>query len=236
MEDQITECFRTGGGVPYDQYHRFHEVMAEESKQTVVMPLLEHILPLAPEIIEKLERGCKVLDFGCGKALAMAALARQFPNSTFYGYDLCEEAIEAGRKQAGDLPNLFLEQKDVAGFDEEGSFDVIFTFDSVHDQADPARVLSNIHRALKDDGVYLMQDIAGSSHVEKNIDHPLGPFIYTISCMHCMSVSLEQGGAGLGAMWGEELAEQMCKEAGFGHFEKKNLEHDIINNFYILKK
>jgi len=134
------------------------------------------------------------------------------------------------------LDNLRFEQKDAAQIEEDETFDVIFTFDSVHDQADPARVLGNIYRALRSDGVYLMQDIAGSSMVENNIGHPLAPFLYTISCLHCMSVSLSQGGAGLGAMWGEELAEAMVREAGFREFEKKTLEHDFMNNFYIVRK
>lgn len=236
VEDQITECFRNGGGVPYERYHRFHEVMAEESMQAVVLPLVDTILPLAPEIIRKLNAGSRVLDFGCGQGRALIMLAERFPQSTFFGYDLCAEAINAGKADAQHLDNLTLEQRDVADVSEKETFDVIFTFDSVHDQADPARVLKNIYQALKPDGVYLMQDIAGSSQVEKNKTHPLGPFIYTISCMHCMSVSLAQGGAGLGAMWGEELAEAMSREAGFTHFEKKTLEHDITNNFYILKK
>jgi hypothetical protein len=65
-------------------------------------------------------------------------------------------------------------------------------------------VLAGIARALRPGGVYLMQDIAGSSRMHENLDHPLGPFLYTVSCLHCMSVSLAQGGAGLGAMWGEQ--------------------------------
>ena len=60
-----------------------------------------------------------------------------------------------------------------------------------------------------------MQDIKGSSHVHKNIDHPLGTFLYTVSCMHCMTVSLAQGGEGLGAMWGEEKTREYLRRAGF---------------------
>ena len=79
-------------------------------------------------------------------------------------------------------------------------------------------------------------DIAGSSHLHKNMEHPLGPFLYTISTMHCMTVSLAQDGAGLGTMWGEELAVQMLKEAGFSRVTVKRLPHDIINNYYISPK
>jgi len=236
VEDDLLECFRNGGGVPYEKYERFHEVMAEDSGQTVVAPLIDRILPLAPGLIPKLEAGARVLDVGCGQGRALVALARRFPRSRFTGIDFSEEAIEMGRAEAGDLPNLALRVKNAADLDEAEAYDVIFTFDAVHDQADPLRVLRNIHRALKADGIYLMQDIAGSSRLENNRNHPFGPLLYTISCLHCMSVSLAQGGTGLGAMWGEECAERMAREAGFREFITKKLEHDPLNNFYILRK
>ncbi len=96
--------------------------------------------------------------------------------------------------------------------------------------------LSEIHRVLKDDGVFLMQDIAGSSKLENNYDHPIVPFMYTISCMHCKSVSLAQNGAGLGAMWGKELACKMLEDAGFVNTRVQQLDHDIINYYYISTK
>ncbi|MFA9407377.1 MAG: methyltransferase domain-containing protein, partial [Candidatus Dadabacteria bacterium] len=123
-----------------------------------------------------------------------------------------------------------------AEIDDVNKYDLITTFDAVHDQADPDRVLSNINNALKDDGVYLMQDIAGSSHVHNNMDHLLGPFTYPISCMHCMTVSLSQNGKGLGAMWGKELATDMLKNAEFTQVEIKELPHDPINYYYIARK
>jgi hypothetical protein len=106
----------------------------------------------------------------------------------------------------------------------------------VHDQKDPAAVLANIHSVLKVGGTFLMQDIAGSSHLEKNIDHPIGPFGYTVSTMHCMTVSLAQGGAGLGTMWGEELAEEMLRDAGFTGIANHKLEHDFINVYYVMSR
>lgn len=236
VEDAILDCFRNGGGVPYERYARFHEVMAEDSGQTVVAPLIEHILPLAPDLGPRLEAGAWVLDVGCGSGHALVTLARHFPRSRFTGIDLSEQAIDRGQAEAGDLPNLTFRVQDASSLDEIGTYDVIFTFDAVHDQADPARVLRHIHRALKPDGLYLMQDIAGSSHLEKNRDHPFAPFLYTVSCLHCMTVSLAQGGVGLGAMWGEECAERLAREAGFREFTIRKLEHDPLNNFYILRK
>jgi 2-polyprenyl-3-methyl-5-hydroxy-6-metoxy-1,4-benzoquinol methylase len=239
IEDKIIECFKNGGGIPYSEYPRFHAVMAEDSGQTVVAALLDYILPLVPNGVEDLRRGIDVLDVGCGSGRALNLLARTYPNSRFIGYDLSEEAINFARDsaRAENLSNVKFEIKDLTSFDLNGDrFDLITAFDAIHDQARPDRVLAGISTALQDDGTFLMQDIAGSSHHHKNIDHPAGPLLYTISTMHCMSVSLAQGGMGLGAMWGEEKAREMLNDAGFKNVQVKRLPHDFQNNFYINKK
>ena len=239
VEDGIVESFEHGGGLPYSAFPRFHEVMAEESGQTVVAALTDHILPLVPGLSDRLEEGIDVLDVGCGSGRAMNLLARKFPNSSFVGYDFSEEGISRARAEAEEhgTTNVRFEVKDVAALEEEkASYDLITTFDAVHDQADPAAVLKGIAGALKDDGVYLMQDIAGSSHHHGDMDHPIGPLLYTVSTMHCMTVSLAQGGEGLGAMWGEQMAKEMLKEAGFTEVEVEQLPHDIVNSYYIIKK
>jgi SAM-dependent methyltransferase len=238
MEDRIIECFRNGGGVPYDEYDRFHDVMAEDSGQTVVPVLLDMILPLAPGVTERLEEGIDVLDIGCGAGRALNVMAERFPNSRFTGYDLSDEAVAMGREEAKNrgLTNLRFEQRDLTTFDEPNSYDLITAFDAIHDQKEPDKVLSGIARALRTDGTYLMQDIAGSSHHHQNMDHPVGPLLYTISCMHCMSVSLAQDGMGPGAMWGEEKADEMLRAAGFDRIEVNKLDHDFQNNFYIVSK
>jgi hypothetical protein len=94
-------------------------------------------------------------------------------------------------------------------------------------------VLERIHAALRPGGTFLMQDIAGHTHLADNREHPLGPFMYTISCMHCMSVSLAAGGPGLGAMWGRELAVEMLNAAGFKEVRVESLPHDPINYYYV---
>jgi 2-polyprenyl-3-methyl-5-hydroxy-6-metoxy-1,4-benzoquinol methylase len=238
VEDQIVESFRRGGGVPYSAFERFHEVMAEDSGQTVVAALTEHILPLVAGLPERLEKGIDVLDVGCGSGRALNLMARKFPNSRFVGYDFSEEAIARARAEAKEhgTTNVRFEVKDAATLDEETRYDLITTFDAVHDQAKPAAVLEGIAGALRDDGFYLMQDIAGSSRLQNNLDHPVAPFLYTVSTMHCMTVSLAQGGAGLGTMWGEEKAREMLEEAGFKKVEVEQLPHDIFNNYFIAKK
>lgn len=238
VEDGIVESFRQGGGIPYSAFPRFHEVMAEDSGQSVLPALLEHILPLVPGLIERLEQGINVLDIGCGRGRALTLLAQAFPNSQFTGYDFSEEAITWAQVQAQQqgLTNLRFQVQDAAVLNESDTYDLITTFDAIHDQARPAAVLRNIFNALKPDGLYLMQDISGSSHVHNNIDHPIGPFLYTVSTMHCMTVSLAYNGAGLGAMWGQEKALEMLAEAGFTNVQIKHLAHDIQNDYYFCRK
>ncbi|MEK6477122.1 class I SAM-dependent methyltransferase [Catalinimonas sp. 4WD22] len=238
VEDKILICFRHGGGVPYEQYNRFHEVMVEDSGLAVVSSLLVDVLPLVPGIIKRLEEGIHVLDVGCGSGKALNLMARHFPNSTFVGYDLCMEPLVTAHQEAVlmGLNNVDFVQQDLSDADIGDKFDFITAFDAIHDQAHPDKVLKGIFNALKDDGHFLMVDINASSVVENNMGHPLGTFLYTISTMHCMSVSLAQGGMGLGAMWGREKAAEMLKEAGFTQVKEHMLEQDIQNRYFIISK
>jgi SAM-dependent methyltransferase len=237
VEDNVLEAFTHGQGVPYSAYHRFHEVMAEESAQTVVAALEDHIVPLVPGLLERLEAGIDVLDVGCGSGRAINALAARFPQSRFAGYDFSEEGVAAARAEAErrGLKNARFVACDVAEMNEPATFDLITAFDAIHDQAKPAAVLANIAKALRPGGVLLMQDIAGTSDVHEDKRHPLGAFLYTISCMHCMSVSLAHGGPGLGAMWGKRVALEMLGAAGFGKVDVQELPHDILNYYYIAR-
>jgi len=241
VEDEIVECFKKGGGVPYARFPRFHEVMAEDSGQSVLSSLESHIVPLVPGLREKLTSGIHVLDLGCGRGRIINRLAELYPKSRFTGMDLSSEAVLSAWEEAAQkkLRNIEFIVTDLSHFDESAeveSFDLIATFDAIHDQAKPLNVLRGIHRALRSDGVYLMQDIKGSSDIHNNMDHPLGPALYTISCMHCMTVSLAQNGEGLGAMWGEEKTREYLAKAGFHAVEKKELAHDIQNNWYVVRK
>ncbi len=240
VEDEVLQCFRHGGGVTYERFPRFHEVMAEESGQSVLPVLESHIVPLVPGLHQRLISGIDVLDVGCGRGRAMTVLAAAYPQSRFVGYDLSHEAISHANAAAADagLTNLRFVARDLSDFDstaEPDSFDFVTTFDAVHDQAKPLNVLKGIRRTLRPDGVYLMQDIRAASHHSGNVDHPLGPLLYTVSTMHCMTVSLAQGGEGVGAMWGEEMTYRYLHEAGFGKVETHTFEHDIQNNWYLVR-
>ena len=238
VEEQIVNCFYHGGGVPYAQYSRFHEVMAEDSHKNVVIALEDQILPLIPGLIERLNKGIEVLDVGCGRGKALNQMASLFPCSRFTGYDICSDVIDKAIEEAESrqLSNVRFLVKDAVQIDEGDRYDLITTFDAVHDQAHPDWVLKNIYRALRPDGIYLMQEIQAATEVSDNFTHPVAPLLYTISCMHCMSVSLAAGGMGLGAMWGREKALELIEEAGFSQIELKQLPHDFVNDYYIIRK
>lgn len=240
VEDDVVECFINGGGVPYERYARFHEVMAEDSAQTVLPFLADQVLPLVPGLADQLRKGIRVLDLGCGRGRALMLLAELFPNSRFTGYDLSPSAIEWAQDRArrAGLANVTYEVRDLSDFDvtaPESAFDLVTTFDAIHDQAQPLRMLKGIRRTLTDRGVYIAQDIKGSSHHHLDCDHPVGTLLYTVSCMHCMTVSLAQGGEGLGAMWGRETAERYLNDAGFASVDVHELEGDIMGSYYICR-
>jgi 2-polyprenyl-3-methyl-5-hydroxy-6-metoxy-1,4-benzoquinol methylase len=241
VEDDVLECFSKGGGVPYSRYPRFHEVMAEDSGQSVLSSLESHILLLVPGLTRRLEEGVRLLDVGCGRGLIPMRLAESYPSSRFVGMDLSGEAIAFAREEAArrGLGNIEFAAVDLSDFDEKAepaSFDVVTSFDAIHDQAKPLSVLRGIYRCLRPDGVYLMQDISGTSRLHDDIGHPLGTLLYTISCMHCMTVSLAQSGEGLGAMWGEAKTREYLTKAGFRSIETRRLAHDIQNNWYVVRK
>jgi 2-polyprenyl-3-methyl-5-hydroxy-6-metoxy-1,4-benzoquinol methylase len=241
VEDEIVECFFQGGGVPYEKYPRFHAVMAEDSGQSVLSSLESHVLPLIPGLTDRLARGIRVVDVGCGSGRILNRLAELYPKSRFTGIDLSREAIEtasgeASKKRLRNIEFIVRDVSDLGVSAEPEWFDFITTFDAVHDQARPLDVLKGIHRSLKADGWYLMQDIRGSSHVHNNIGHPIGTFLYAISTMHCTPVSLAQGGEGLGAMWGEEKTHEYLRIAGFRDVKTNQLAHDIQNNWYVARK
>lgn len=239
VEDRIIDCFRNGGGVGYEHFPRFDEVMAEDSGQTVLGALDGHILPLIPGLHERLCDGIEVLDVGCGRGRALLHLATRYPNSRFSGYDLSDKALGQARGEASarGLDNVRFEHRDLSDFDRDigpARYELVTAFDAIHDQARPQAVLNGVRAVLADDGVFLMQDIRASSRLENNLDHPIAPLLYTLSTMHCMTVSLAQGGAGLGTMWGEELALAMLKQAGFDDVEVHELAHDFQNSFYVM--
>lgn len=237
VEGQIVACFRDGGGVPYAAFTDFQRLMAEDSATTFDAKLVGTVLPLVDGLVDRLRSGIDVADVGCGSGHALNLMAAAFPLSRFTGYDFSDEGLGRGRAEAAakGLTNVRFEAKDAAVLDVQAQYDFITSFDAIHDQARPEQVLAAIRRALRPDGVYLCVDIDASSDLEKNRDHPLGPLFYAVSTMHCMTVSLALDGAGLGTVWGRELALEMLAAAGFTRVDVRNVEGDIVNAYYIAR-
>lgn len=234
----LHERFRHGGGLGYDHFPRFHSLMAEEAAATHDAGLLDVVVPAVSGLHERLTEGTSLADIGCGSGHAINLLARAYPASSFVGYDLGAEAIEVARAEAADwgLANVRFEVRDVAALGEEAAFDVVTAFDAIHDQAFPDLVLAGVAAALRPGGMLLMVDIKAETGVENNLTLPWASYLYTLSLMHCMTVSLADGGMGLGTVWGRQTAVRMLGEAGFANVEVVEIRTDPMNYFYVARK
>lgn len=220
--DAVAECFRTGGGVPYSEYSPdFTEAQDASWRLLYDGLLVKGFLTAVKGLRDRLESGIKVADLGCGTGHAINVMAREYPHSSFVGCDFDEHAIALATAEATDmgLKNARFEVLDVTQFPADPAFDLITSFDSIHDQRDPATTLRRAAAALAPDGIYFMFEPKASSKLEDNIGNPFAPYVYGVSVLHCLTVSLAEGGAGLGTALGEQTARRMLEEAGFTSVE-----------------
>ena len=238
VEDLVVAGFQSGGGVAAEAYSRLDALLGEEKRQLVDDDHVETILELMPGIDLRLAAGATVLDAGCGDGALLTMLARKFPSSTFRGYDVSHAAIRRANERAGeaDLTNIEFAVGDVASLEEPRTYDLILAMESIHEQAFPRLVLSNLNNALRRDGVFLMQEVAASSHVARNVENPFAPMLYALSLMHAVPVALAQEGEALGRMWGEERARQMLSEAGFGKLRFESIATDPLRYYCVAMK
>jgi len=236
---QVARVFREGGGVPYSEYRpEFTDVMDSIGRVVYDGFLIDAYVPLVAGLRERLEAGMRVADVACGTGHALVLLARAFPASTFVGYDLDDGAIARARAEAAgaQLTNVTFEVADAARLDVRTPFDLIFVFDAVHDQVDPRAVLANIHHALTPDGVFFMKEPHGADSLEDNVGNPMAPMLYACSTLHCMTVSLAHGGAGIGTVFAEKLALELLAEAGFTAVEVLVAPGDPADAIYLARR
>src|SRR5215469_7376394 len=204
---QIVQVFREGGGVPYAAFSpEFTDAMDAMGRGVFDTMLVDGYLPLAPGLAETLTAGVRVADWACGTGHALVILAQAFPASTFTGYDLDEHGIARARAEAAGagLTNVTFEVLDVARLTVATPFDVVFVFDAVHDQAEPGTVLTRIHDALVPGGLLFMREPHAADTLAGNLANPMASVLYSVSTLHCMTVSLAHGGAGIGTAFGEQ--------------------------------
>ena len=242
--ESVENGFKTGEGIPYEMYPGFQRFMAQLADAKHRQVLVSQFLPSVEdgEMVKKLREGISVCDMGCAEGVALTLMAEAFPKSRFLGIDISEPSLEKAESMAAEknLPNITFKRQDASAVKQNrdlcGTFDYVTAFDAIHDQTQPMKALEGIHAILKDQGVFSMVDIAASSDLSKNIDHPMGMFLYTVSLMHCMPVGLADEGTGLGMMWGREKAVDMLKGAGFMQVEIKEIPEDPFNLHFFCKK
>jgi SAM-dependent methyltransferase len=235
--EQLRESFRTGIGLPYDAFGPEGARGVERG----FAPWVRHFL--IPQVIDqvaglraRLERGARVADVGCGAGFALIQLARAFPRSELHGFELSQCALERANRNRADagLSNLWFHDVRHKPLAEGAGFDLILTFDCLHDMTHPQEVIAAIRKALPDDGIWIIADIKAHPTFAANVaNNPMASLMYGFSVLTCMSSALsEPGGAGLGTLGlPEDLARRMARAAGFTQFRVIDVDHPV-NAFY----
>jgi SAM-dependent methyltransferase len=235
--DQLIAAFANGGGVPQSAYP--DDVWDGLERYTtgwfenLLVPLW---IPAMPDVQRKLEGGARVADVGCGHGRAAIKLADAYPQATITGYDNFAPAITRAQERAraaGVEERVTFEMRDASLF-LPARYDVITTFDVVHDAVDPDGLLRGIHDALEPDGIYVCLEVNCSDRLEENAG-PLGALFHGFSVLYCMTTSLAGHGAGLGTVGlPEPRLRERATGAGFGAVRRVPLENPF-NNLYELR-
>ena len=234
--DGVAKATRDGGGVRFEEYGEAAVrgiARAQTASQSTF--LVSRWLPAVPGLVPRMHAGLRVADVGCGSGTAAILMAEAFPNSQIAGFDVSALSIETAKSRAAGLSNVEFQEIGIEEVPTNPPFDLITTFDVIHDLADPLAGIGRIRAALADDGAYLMMEPNASSNLEENLT-PRGAMLYGTSTLHCMTQSLAEGGAGLGAAWGRERAEAMAGEAGFGSFQPLEGISNKFSAFYLLTR
>jgi 2-polyprenyl-3-methyl-5-hydroxy-6-metoxy-1,4-benzoquinol methylase len=229
--DDVAKATVEGGGVPLTSYDdRVVKGIDRLNSPGTKLLLTKRWLPAMPDVVARLEAGARVADLGCGSGTAALTMAAAYPKSDVYGYDIDERAIDvaAARARRSGLPNISFERRPLEEL--PSGFDLVTTFDVVHDLSHPQAALAHIRRSVMADGVYLMMEPAAAPSLEGNL-HQRGATIIGFSVLFCLPQSLVGGGLGLGAAWGPVRARELCAQVGFTRFEQLPIENPY-SNFY----
>ena len=233
----MPEAFRTGVGHDYDSHGPEGAVGIERSFEPWNLNfLIPMVIPSLEGVQGKLIAGARVADIGCGSGGAALLMGSTFPKSIIEGFDISKFALQRAeeRKAESHVSNVsFFDPRDNPIADDN-SYDLICTFDCIHDMTHPTEMMKTIRKALKNDGTWLLVDIKAHDSLELNVSkNPMASLLYGISVLSCMSSAMsEDGGEGLGTLGLSAVrAESMAREAGFTQFKKLDVEHSV-NAFY----
>lgn len=233
---KIMEAFRNGGGISYSELGDEIPVAIERFFGPGYRNFLaKEWLASVPGLTAKLEAGATVGDVGCGCGQSTVAMAKAFPKSRVLGIDFHGPSVERARKLAAshNLGNVEFVQAPADQIPRDRKYDLVCSFDCIHDMVSPRATLKAIHEALAPDGVYVWSEPNCSADAHEN-RNPVGRTFHAISPLHCMTISLAFGGEGLGTVIGEQGARALAREAGFSHFEKLPIQNPF-NQFFALR-
>jgi 2-polyprenyl-3-methyl-5-hydroxy-6-metoxy-1,4-benzoquinol methylase len=235
--EEMPESFRTGVGHDYDSHGPQGAVGIERSfepwNRAFLIPV---VLPALEGAVERLQAGASVADVGCGAGGAVLMMAKEFPASTFTGYDISHYALGRAQQRLDEsgLTNASFHDPRQQSLPSNGSLDMVTTFDCIHDMTHPQEMMAAIRASLKPDGIWLLVDIKAQDSFEQNAKkNPMAALMYGISVLSCMSSALsEADGAGLGTLGlSEGRAREMAETAGFTRFRRLPVDHSV-NAFY----
>jgi SAM-dependent methyltransferase len=216
-EPKITAAFRTGNGVGWHEHDPalFHGT-ERFFRPAYAAHLINEWLPALEGVREKLERGARVADVGCGHGASTILMAKAFPKSQFFGFDYHQPSLDhatGAARDAGVSGNTRFERAVAKDF--PGTYDLVAFFDCLHDMGDPAGASAHVLKSLAPDGTWMVvEPIAGDSIAENM--HPIGRFCYAASTMICTPASLAQEGqAALGTQAGEKKLREVIGAGGF---------------------
>ncbi len=220
--DRTETNFKTGQGMEWGEHHAclFHGT-ERFFRAGYHANLLTSWLPSLEGTMDKLERGGRVADVGCGHGASTLLMAQAFPESEFFGYDYHAESIGVARERArsAGVANARFEVTDATGY-QDRNFDLIAFFDCLHDMADPAGAARHARHALNADGACMLVEPLAGDRVVDNLN-PVGRVYYAASAQICVPVSLARHGPALGAQAGEaRLRKLVVEEGGFSRLRR----------------
>jgi 2-polyprenyl-3-methyl-5-hydroxy-6-metoxy-1,4-benzoquinol methylase len=236
MAPRVADAFRRGEGVPFAEFGAELPVALERMNRAVYENrLVRDWLSELPEVVSRLAAGGRAIDVGCGTGVVPVTVAKAFPAAYVAGIDLDERSISLATRYAADAGvDVHFIRGPAEALPLDPPWDLVTSFDVVHDLPDPVAALQRIGAALADGGTYLMVEPRVADELEDNVENPFARMLYGISCLLCVPQSLAQGGPALGACWGEARARELATQAGFGQFLRLEIRSPVMA-FYALR-